>query len=450
MQNRIPDPRNDQAVPDPCGPRVLIVAEHASARFGGEAALPLHYFRLLRQRGFEVHLLVHARTRAELQALFPCETRIHYVEDSRLHRLLWRLGQPLPDRLAYFTIGFAMRLLSQCQQRHQARELLQRHGLQLVHQPMPVSPREPSLLCRLGVPVLIGPMNGNIDYPPAFGRQQSALTRLGLRLGRLASGWLNRCLPGKLEAAALLVANARTRAALPAGVRGRVYELVENGVDLGLWQHGADGDHAAAVAATTGQEDLVTFVFMGRLVDWKAVDLLLEAFVRASSGAAMRLLVVGEGRERAALEQQCRTGGMLAAGAPEQAAAGQVGFMGWRSQADCAALLAASDALVLPSLMECGGAVVLEAMACARPVIATAWGGPCDYLDASCGMLVEPQGREAMVAGLAAAMLELARSPALRERLGRAGRERVERCFDWERKADRMLEIYGETLAAAP
>ncbi|MEN9905700.1 MAG: hypothetical protein RLZZ555_2265, partial [Pseudomonadota bacterium] len=101
----------------PSGPRVLIVAEHASARFGGEAALPLHYFRVLRQRGLEVHLLVHARTRAELRQLFPDESRIHYVEDTALHRLLWRLGQPLPDRLAYFTTGFAMRLHSQLAQR---------------------------------------------------------------------------------------------------------------------------------------------------------------------------------------------------------------------------------------------------------------------------------------------------------------------------------------------
>ncbi len=48
------------------GLRVLIAAEHASARFGGEAALPLHYFRVLRKRGIPVWLVTHARTRDEL------------------------------------------------------------------------------------------------------------------------------------------------------------------------------------------------------------------------------------------------------------------------------------------------------------------------------------------------------------------------------------------------
>src|SRR3954471_15569514 len=66
-------------------PRVLIVADHASARFGGEAALPLHYFRLLRARNAPVWLISHARTRDELQALFGDDARILYVEDTRLH-----------------------------------------------------------------------------------------------------------------------------------------------------------------------------------------------------------------------------------------------------------------------------------------------------------------------------------------------------------------------------
>jgi hypothetical protein len=73
-------------------PRVLIVAEHASAKFGGEAVLPLHYFRVLRARGVETFLVVHERTREELETLFPNDrARIHYVRDTRLHVRLWAL-----------------------------------------------------------------------------------------------------------------------------------------------------------------------------------------------------------------------------------------------------------------------------------------------------------------------------------------------------------------------
>jgi hypothetical protein len=76
--------------------RELIVAENASGRFGGEAALPLHYYRELRARGSETWLLTHARTRGELSEAFPGDSNIVYVEDSAWHRFLWRLGRYFP------------------------------------------------------------------------------------------------------------------------------------------------------------------------------------------------------------------------------------------------------------------------------------------------------------------------------------------------------------------
>jgi glycosyltransferase involved in cell wall biosynthesis len=80
------------------------------------------------------------------------------------------------------------------------------------------------------------------------------------------------------------------------------------------------------------------------------------------------------------------------------------------------------------------------------PVIATAWGGPTDYLDPSCGVLVEPQSRDALVNGLAEAMVRLAQSPPLRAEMGQAGRDKVVREFDWEAKVDRMVEVYRSVM----
>jgi hypothetical protein len=128
-------------------PRVLIVADHASAQFGGEAALPLHYFRLLRRRGVEAWLVVHERTRKELSALLPGEARrIHCVPDARSHRLLHALGRLLPARVHLFTLGLVMRLLTQRCARRLARRLVREHRIDVVHQPMPVSPKEVSLI----------------------------------------------------------------------------------------------------------------------------------------------------------------------------------------------------------------------------------------------------------------------------------------------------------------
>jgi glycosyltransferase involved in cell wall biosynthesis len=423
--------------------RVAIVAEHASARFGGEAALPLHWFRVLRSRGIETWLVSHARTRAELEALFPDEPRLLFIEDSAFHKAMDRIAQWVSPRISHFTLGFASRLSVQAVQRRIVRRLVRERRIDLVHQPIPVSPREPSLLADLGVPVVIGPMNGGMTYPPGLGRAKRA-ERLLIVLGRIAAALLHRIIPGKRRAALLLVANARTERALPPH-HGRVVELVENGVDLQVFD--ASRVSSRGVAGGPARDGVATFVFMGRLVDWKRVDLLLDAVARAAPDVPLRLRVIGDGDERAALEGRARMLGLLPPRA-SGADASTVEFTGWLTQAECAAHLSAAHALVLPSVLECGGAVVLEAMAMGRPVIATAWGGPLDYLDESCGVLVHPSSPEALVTGLADAMRRLARSPEDRERLGRAGREKVQRLYDWEVKADRMLELYRDAVRA--
>jgi glycosyltransferase involved in cell wall biosynthesis len=419
------------------GPRrIVIVSEHASARFGGEAALPLHYFRVLRRLGYEVWLVTHARTRDELRALYPDETRICYIEDTTFHRFMWAISRRLPPRIAYFSTSFVSRLSVQRAQRRIVRRLIAEEGVEVVHQAMPVSPREPSALFGLGVPVVIGPMNGGMQYPPAF-RREKPLENLLVAAARVVANVLNGVLVGKRRASVLLVANPRTRAALPGPVSGEVVELVENGVDLAVFSPPAGGERTSPVV-----EEVPTFLFMGRLVDWKRVDLLLRACAVALKSVRLRLVIVGSGEEEPALRSLAAR---LAIDAKDDASPG-VAFTGWLSQHDCAKRLAASDALVLPSILECGGAVVLEAMAMAKPVIATAWGGPLDYLDASCGILVPPDSEDALVEGLARAMVNLARDPDARRRMGRAGRARVERQFDWDVKVARILEIYAGAI----
>ena len=419
--------------------RVLITAEHASLKFGGEAALPLHYFRIYRQRNMAAWLVVHERTREELQALFPRDhDRILFIADTAVHRLLWRLSRLMPDRLSTFTFGYLLRCLTQLRQRRVIRRLVAQQDISVIHQPMPVSPKEPSMIYGMGVPVIIGPMNGGIDYPPAFRKAQRRTERAALWIGRRLANTMNGLIPGKRQAAALLVANERTRAALPNGTARRILMLVENAVDLNLWKSPAtlNGRSTSGVAR---------FVFLGRLVDWKCVDLLLLAFKQASTQEPMNLAIIGDGVERQRLEQMAANLGLMGDKAGQPAT---VSFLGWLPQTECAVRLQQSDVLVLPSLAECGGAVVLEAMAMEIPVIAAAWGGPADYLDPSCGILVEPASRESFIEGLAAALARLANNPTERRSMGRAGRLKVIREFDWEAKADRMVEIYKDAIKA--
>jgi len=410
--------------------RICIVAEHASKNFGGEAILPVHYFRLLRSLGVESWMVVHARTQNELSEVFPDDfDRILFVTDLWIHKLINHLSRYLPRRLSVATLGLLNQLITQFCQRAIVRRLIRDKRVTVIHQPIPVAPKFPSVLYGLGVPVVIGPLNGGMKYPPAFRRAEPWIGRVGIAVAGLFVNLVNGLLPGKRLADVVLVANERTRLALPSGIRGKVIELVENGIDFGIWQ----GTSANVESATA------RFVFLGRLVDWKAVDIVIRAL---KAVPLAELEVIGNGPmldtwQKLAVELEVKE---------------RVHFAGWLPQEQCAARLQASLALVLPSIYECGGAVVLESMAMGKPAIATRWGGPVDYLDESSGILVEPISYQYIVDGFAEAMQKLIDSPELAQSMGAAGRLRAVRDFDWQKKIQQVISIYRtlEDRAAEP
>jgi glycosyltransferase involved in cell wall biosynthesis len=410
--------------------RIALVTDTASAKFGGESIHPVHYFRILRSRGISTWLVCHGRTQDELRAMFPDDIdRIRFIPDTRLHKILSRLENMRPRRLGMFTFGLMSRCLTQLSARRIVRELVRTQGVNIVHQPIPLAAKEFSFFYNLGAPLVMGPLNGAMEFPAAFRRRQSALESVGMRVGRWASQFMNYLIPGKLRAATIMVANERTRGALPHGLSGKVVNLIDNCVDLATWQP-ADKQRRPLDAPPR-------FIYLGRLVDWKAVDLLLEAFKQVAAMTNASLDLIGDGDLRAELESQARSLGLT----------GRVRFVGWKSQVECAEELRNATALVLPSLYECGGAVVLEAMASSLAVIATAWGGPADYLDPSCGFLIPPASREGFIAGLADAMIALSNDPSRAVALGAAGRKKVESSFDWQWKVDRTLEVYADAIA---
>ena len=424
------------SAPSPVAPpRVLIVAPNASSRFGGEAFLPLKYFQILRRRGHPAKLIAHARNRADLAALLgPHLADVLFVEDTVWHRTIWQAGRRFPALVRDAVFGTLLTRVNEHFQARLIRRLVAEGAAELIHQPIPVSPLAPSGLHRFGLPLVIGPMNGGMTYPPGYEDLESGAARRFVRLARGLARGMNRLVPGKRKAAVLLVANERTRRALPFPDHPRILTLVENGVDLSTWV-------APPARPQRGPDAPFRLVFMGRLVGWKAVDLTLEALALArAAGVRAELEILGDGPERA----------RLAARAAQPDLAGAVTFRGFLPQAACGERLAAADALVLNSVWECGGAVVLEAMAMGLPVIGPDWGGPADYIDASCGILVSPVPRSDFPARIADAILRLARDPALCRRMGDAGAEKVRSEYNWEEKVDRMLEVYALAVNQPP
>lgn len=175
------------------------------------------------------------------------------------------------------------------------------------------------------------------------------------------------------------------------------------------------------------------FAFVGRLVPYKGLDILIRALPDAPDA---RCLIVGDGRERSALE----------ALASQLKVADRVSFLGDTDETEKIAVLHAADVFVLPSTTtaEAFGIVQVEAQLCGLPIITTAL--PTGVTEVTqhgtTGIVVPPGDARA----LAAAMRELGEDAKLRQRLGAAGRARAEANYVFDSMRRRAVEIYTRAL----
>jgi glycosyltransferase involved in cell wall biosynthesis len=177
----------------------------------------------------------------------------------------------------------------------------------------------------------------------------------------------------------------------------------------------------------------VVALYAGRLVPIKRVDVLLRAVARARDrGARLRLVVLGDGELRPALEQLAGALGLDDA----------VSFLGYRE--DVAPHVAAADIAVLSSANEGTPVALIEAAAAGRPLVGTRVGGVSDVVVPGTGRLVP----SADVERLAGALSELAEQPALRLELGARAREHVRSRYAAERLVGDVDRLYRELLAS--
>jgi glycosyltransferase involved in cell wall biosynthesis len=173
--------------------------------------------------------------------------------------------------------------------------------------------------------------------------------------------------------------------------------------------------------------------WIGRMTAVKRTDDVLVAFKRLRDGGVDACLcMVGDGPDRPQLEHRAHELGIVK----------DTLFLGY--QEDVAPFYAAFDALVLPSSNEGTPVSAIEALAAGRPVVATRVGGVPDVVqEGEDGFLVEPGATDELAERLA----QLARDPALRERMGEAGRQRVLPRYAVERLVDDVDRLYRSLLS---
>jgi colanic acid/amylovoran biosynthesis glycosyltransferase len=174
---------------------------------------------------------------------------------------------------------------------------------------------------------------------------------------------------------------------------------------------------------------------VGRLVPEKGQAILLQALaLLKQNGVDAELELVGAGPSREALE----------ALAAELELTDRVRFAGAVAQDAIDAYYETANVFCLPSFSEGVPVVLMEAMACCRPVVATAIAGLRELVeDGRSGLLISP-GRPDE---LALALETLLGDPDLCQRLGETGRDHVTRYFDIEHSADKLQELFAELLS---
>ena len=213
--------------------------------------------------------------------------------------------------------------------------------------------------------------------------------------------------------------------------------LVRNGIPLERFEPGPAPANLRAELGVPAGAPVACVV--GRLTPWKGHQVLLRAWpgVRQRVPDA-QLIVVGE----VAFWDESY-GAELRARAEELGVADAVHWVGFRE--DVADVLRLSDLLVLPSIEEPFGRVVIEAMSVGLPVVATASGGvPEIVVEGETGLLVPPGEPGPLAEAIAALLSEPARARAL----GAAGHRRAREHFDVRRVARQVQAIYDAMLSA--
>jgi len=238
-----------------------------------------------------------------------------------------------------------------------------------------------------------------------------------------SNNWYTRCLYNRRVDGVVAISQTIVELLVAAGVERRRIRLIHSGIDPARFCV-AENNRAQNKVATLG--------CLAVLEERKGIEFLLDAAAQLQSrGLRVQWLIGGEGSLRAALESKSRALGL----------ARVVRFSGFVAKPE--EFLQSLDIFVMPSLFEGLGVAALEAMAAGKPVVATRVGGLAEsVLDGQTGRLVPPRDGQA----IADAVGQILRDPALAQRMGRQGRQRVLEHFTLTQMAAQNEAYYYDLL----
>ncbi len=394
--------------------RVVVEAYACRPDMGSEPGIGWNVAHALAE-WHDVDVITSARNRAAIERAASRDSRVR-IHGVALPRGLEWLAAVRGLRLvhAYVWPWFAWR----CARRlHRARRFDVAHRLTLG------TWRYPSQLGRLEIPFVFGPIGGGECVPP---RLRSVL------------GWRGRCVEGvralAQQAARVdpFVRRSMARAdAIVAASRDTATFIAERFGRDAFVLPAAGHDERAVPSRSSGGP--FTAVTVGVLEARKATALAIRAFGRARAALpdGARLVVIGDGPERARLERLANA-----------VAPGAVTFAGHLPRDAVSERLAGAHALLFPSVRDSGGVAILEAFAHGVPVIALDHAGPGALVAEDAGVRVPVGSPMSVVQGLAAALVGLANDPVRHKWMARNAKRAASAC-GWRGKAAVLARLLG-------
>ncbi len=421
--------------------KILLSAFSCGPDIGSEPGIGWHWAVEMARSGHEVLTLTEIEYQGPIKAALaggglPPGLRFEFFMPPWLDRL-----RHLGLRLGYESLTLHLvHLVWQIAAYRHVRSRLERERFDLVHHLTYGGIRHPTLMGRLGIPLVLGPVGGGERTPLALRRGlgwhgwvKDALRDLHTWLIRFDPITRRAC----ADALAIYVKTAQSRDALPRCYHSKVAVQMEIGIQ--------QVSSLPRPERRTGQP--FRLLYAGRFIYWKGMDLGLRAFAEVRRrGGDVRLTMLGGGPQGQAWRGLARELGIERA----------VEWIDRVEHCRMSELYRSHDAVLFPSLHDSSGNVVLEALSYGLPVICLDLGGPGEIVDDRCGRVIATGGRSASACAhaLADAIEEMSISPALCRRLGDGARARAAN-FLWPAQvgrvyADIAARLQHRAMAGAP
>ncbi len=413
--------------------RILLLAFECNPEWYSLPAVAYHYAETLSQYVDELVVVTQIQNQENIEKNGGIKgAKVVFLDVDRVVRPF--------EKLAYFLMGgheknvgwtiyrtlmYPTYLYFEYVAWKQFRYELENNHFDIVHRLTPMTPTLPSPIAKWSpVPFVLGPINGGLRWPRQFASEQRR-EREWLSDFRNAYKLLPYYKSSYEGASTILAAFEHTIADLPPSFEPKIINFPEVGIDPSLFN-----------LPSRKPQDRMTVLYVGRLVPYKMPEVVIQAFANSEVLQKHQLLMVGDGAERARLEDIIQ----------EKSLGHCVELVGQVSHERVSHLMREADIFAFPSIRELGAGAVIEAMACGLTCVVVDYGGCGGLVDADRGIKVPMGDTKSLVKAFTTALESLVQDPERVKSLGGAAYEHAISHYSWEAKAKKNVEIYEWVL----